>query len=225
VRRSAAPGSPPGAEALVAAVRAQGIGEPRLLAAIRDVPRAQFAPPALAERAWGDEPIPIGHGQVTTQPSLVARMVEALALEGRERVLEIGAGYGWQTALLARLAEFVWSVERWPDLAEEARQRLERIGADNVEVLVGDGTRGFAEHSPYDAIVVSAAYPSIPEPLAAQLGERGRLVQPLGPGGAEEVVLFEKAGGGLKRRRMLARAHFVRLYGRHAFAPEAGSGV
>jgi protein-L-isoaspartate(D-aspartate) O-methyltransferase len=219
VRRSADPGSQAAAETLVAAVRAQGIREPRLLAAIRDLPRAAFVPAALAERAYVDEPLPIGHGQVTTQPSLVARMVEAPALDGRERVLEIGTGYGWQTGLLARLAEFVWSVERWPDLAAQARTRLQRIGVDNVEALVGDGTEGLCEHAPYEAIIVAAASPSVPEPLAAQLGELGRLVQPLGHGGAEEVVLFEKAGGLLERRRMLTRAHFVRLYGRHAFRP------
>ena len=207
------------AAGLIAAVRAAGIGEPRLLAAIRDLPRAEFAPPALAGRAYVDEPLPIGHGQVTTQPSLVARMVEALALEGRERVLEIGTGAGWQTALLARLSAFVWSVERWPDLAAEARARLGRIGIGNVEILVGDGTEGIPDHAPYDAIIISAAFPSVPEILAAQLDEAGRLVQPLGHGGGEEVVLFEKVGGVLERRRLVTTAHFVRLYGRHGFEP------
>jgi protein-L-isoaspartate(D-aspartate) O-methyltransferase len=206
------------AEDLAATVGAEGIAEPRLLAAIRDVPRAEFVPRALAERAYVDEPLPIGHSQVTTQPSLVARMVEALALEGHERVLEIGTGYGWQTALLARLADFVWSVERWPDLAGEARTGLARFGAGNVEVVVGDGSEGIPEHAPYDAIIVSAAFPSVPATLASQLGDGGRLVQPLGHGGAEEVVLFEKTGGRLRRRRMLALARFVRLYGRHGFA-------
>jgi protein-L-isoaspartate(D-aspartate) O-methyltransferase len=219
MRGSADPGTWPAAPALVAAVRAQGIDEPRLLDAIRDVPRAEFAPPAVAERAYVDEPLPIAHGQVTTQPSLVARMVAALALDGGERVLEIGTGYGWQTALIARLAAFVWSVERWDDLAAEARQRLERAGVPNVEVTAGDGTQGLREHAPFNAIIVSAAFPSVPEPLAAQLGESGRLVQPLGHGGAEEVVLFEKADGLLRRRRMLTRAHFVRLHGRHGFEP------
>jgi protein-L-isoaspartate(D-aspartate) O-methyltransferase len=205
------------AEDLAAAVRAEGIGEPRLLKAIREVPRADFVPPALADRAYIDEPLPIGHGQVTTQPSLVARMVEPLALEGDEHVLEIGTGYGWQTALLAKLAAFVWSIERWPDLAAEARTGLMRFGARNVEVVVGDGSEGLPERAPFGAIVVSAAFPSVPPTLASQLGDGGRLVQPLGHGGAEEVVLFQKAGGRLKRRRLVTLARFVRLYGRHGF--------
>jgi protein-L-isoaspartate(D-aspartate) O-methyltransferase len=205
------------AEDLAAVIRAQGIRDPRLLEAIRAVPRAEFVPPELSARAFVDEPLPIGRHQVTTQPSLVARMVEALELRGSERVLEVGTGFGWQTALLARLAARVWSVERWPDLAEAARERLERSGAANVSVVVGDGSEGLPEHAPYDAILVSAAFPSVPTALAAQLAGGGRLVHPLGEGGDEEVVLFEKRSGELVRRRMLTRARFVRLYGRHAF--------
>ena len=204
-------------EELADAVEAQGIRDPRLLNAIRAVPRAEFVPPGLAGRAYVDEPLPIAHDQVTTQPSLVARMVEALALSGPERVLEIGTGFGWQTALLARLAAEVWSVERWPDLAEEARVRLERIGAANVAVVVGDGSEGLPEQAPYDAILVSAAFPSVPATLPAQLEDGGRLVQPLGHGGDEEVVLFKKEDGRLVRRGMLTRARFVRLHGSHGF--------
>jgi len=205
------------AEDLAAVIRAQGIRDPRLLEAIRAVPRTQFVPPELSARAFVDEPLPIGRHQVTTQPSLVARMVEALELRGPERVLEVGTGFGWQTALLARLAARVWSVERWPDLAEAARERLERSGAANVSVVVGDGSEGLPEHAPYEAILVSAAFPSVPTALAAQLAGGGRLVHPLGEGGDEEVVLFEKRSGELVRRRMLTRARFVRLYGRHGF--------
>jgi protein-L-isoaspartate(D-aspartate) O-methyltransferase len=206
-----------GPDALVVAARETGVRDERLLAAIREIPRADFVPPALAEGAYEDRPLPIAHGQVTTQPSLVARMVEALGLRGEERVLEIGTGFGWQSALLARLARFVWSVERWADLADEARARLERAGAENVEVVAGDGSAGLPAHAPYDAILVAAAFPTIPPTLAAQLAEGGRLVQPLGPGGAEEVVLFERAGERLERRRTVTLAHFVRLVGRHAF--------
>ena len=205
------------AEDLAAVIRAQGIRDPRLLEAIRAVPRDQFVPPELSARAFVDEPLPIGRDQVTTQPSLVARMVEALELRGSESVLEVGTGFGWQTALLARLAARVWSVERWPDLAEAARERLERSGETNVSVVVGDGSEGLPEHAPYDAILVSAAFPSVPSTLAAPLAGGGRLVHPLGEGGDEEVVLFEKRGGELARRRMLTRARFVRLYGRHGF--------
>jgi protein-L-isoaspartate(D-aspartate) O-methyltransferase len=202
---------------LVGAARAVGVADARLLAAIEAVPRAEFAPPEFAGSAYEDRPLPIAHGQVTTQPSLVARMVEALALRGDEGALEVGTGFGWQTALLARLARFVWSVERWPDLADEARARLSRFGAENVEVVVGDGSGGLPEHAPYDAILVAAAFPNVPPPLAAQLAEGGRLVQPLGTGGAEDVVLFERVGERLERRGLVSYARFVRLVGRHAF--------
>ena len=195
--------------------RAAGVRDERLLAAIAAVPRSKFVPREHADRADVDEPIPIPHEQVTTQPSLVARMLEALELSGHERVLEVGTGYGWQTALLAELAPEVFSVERFADLAETARTAL--AGRENVVVVVGDGSEGLPEHAPFEAILVAAAYPSVPLPLAEQLAERGRLVQPLGPGGAEDVVLFEKRRGALRRVRTLVGAHFVRLHGRHGF--------
>jgi protein-L-isoaspartate(D-aspartate) O-methyltransferase len=203
-------------DALVAAARAAGVREERVLAAIAAVPRVDFVPAEYADYAEVDTPIPIPHEQVTTQPSLVARMVEALALEGDERVLEIGTGYGWQTALLAELAREVLSIERFADLAETARARL--AGRENVVIVVGDGSEGLVEHAPFDAILVAAAYPSVPEPLAEQLAEGGRLVQPLGHGGAEEVVLFERHEGQLQRTRWITGAHFVRLHGRHGFS-------
>jgi protein-L-isoaspartate(D-aspartate) O-methyltransferase len=202
---------------LVAALRAAGIREPRLLAAVRAVPRAEFVPRELADRADLDAPLPIPHEQVTTQPSLVAKMVEALELHGTERVLEVGTGYGWQTALLARLAREVWSVERWPDLAKTARENLARQGVDNATVVVGDGSEGLAEHAPFDAILVSAAFPEVPEPLAEQLTSGGRLVHPIGPGGMEDVVLFERRSEALIPMRTITGAHFVRLIGRRAF--------
>jgi protein-L-isoaspartate(D-aspartate) O-methyltransferase len=201
-------------DALVAAARDAGVRDERVLAAISSVPRSQFVPAEHADLADIDTPIPIPQGQVTTQPSLVARMVEALALEGEERVLEIGTGYGWQTALLAELAREVFSVERFADLAKSARAAL--AGRQNVNVVVGDGSEGLPAHAPFDAILVAAAYPLVPDPLAEQLAEGGRLVQPLGPGGAEDVVLFEKRGD-LRRVRSVTGANFVRLYGRHGF--------
>ena len=203
--------------ALVREIVGAGIRDPRLLDAFRKVPRACFVPPGLVELAYLDRPLPIPHEQVTTQPSLSARMIEALELTGSERVLEVGTGYGFQTALLSHLSGFVWSVERWLDVAETARDNLARNGAGNVEVVAGDGTRGLPEHAPYDAILVSAAFPSVPPPLAKQLAPGGRLVQPIGSGGQEEVVLFEKRPVGLVRRRTVTGAHFVRLYGAHAF--------
>jgi protein-L-isoaspartate(D-aspartate) O-methyltransferase len=203
-------------DALVAAAHEAGVRDERVIAAIAAVPRSHFVPGEYGGHADFDAPVPIPHAQVTTQPSLVARMVEALSLAGDERVLEVGTGYGWQTALLARLAREVFSVERFADLAETARANL--AGRRNVRVVVGDGTVGVPEHAPFDAILVAAAYPSVPVPLAEQLAEGGRLVQPLGPGGAEEVVLFEKRRGALRRVGSLGGAHFVRLHGRHGFA-------
>jgi protein-L-isoaspartate(D-aspartate) O-methyltransferase len=204
---------------LVATSRTHGVRDPLLLEAIAAVPRAQFVPPDLAAHAYQDAPLPIPHGQVTTQPSLVAQMVEALELSSSDRVLEIGTGFGWQTALLARLAGEVWSVERWEDIARTARMHLERHDVDNATVVVGDGSAGLADHAPYDAILVAAAFPQVPAPLVEQLAEGGRLVQPIGLGGVDEVVLFEKRGGVLERRRLVTGAHFVRLYGEHGFAP------
>jgi protein-L-isoaspartate(D-aspartate) O-methyltransferase len=194
------------------------VRDERVLEAFRRVPRAGFVPAESIGRAYADEPLPIPHAQVTTQPSLVAKMVEALEPGGDERVLEVGTGYGFQTALLAELAGAVWSVERWPDLAEAARDNLRRYGAREVEVAVGDGTLGFPEHAPYDAIVVAAAFPRVPEPLADQLAAGGRLVHPVGPGGREDVALFEKGPRGLVRVRTLTGAHFVRLVGERGFS-------
>lgn len=215
--------SAPTQEQLVAAVEAAGVRDRRVLEAFRAVPRAGFVPPDLVARAYVDEPLPIPHGQVTTQPSLVARMVEALALTGTEKVLEVGTGYGFQTALLAYLARYVWSIERWPDIAEAARANLARHGITNVTIVVGDGTLGLPEHAPFDAILVSAAFPQVPPPLVEQLAPGGRLVQPIGPGGMEEVILFEKGPQGLQPRRVLTGARFVRLYGKHGYADDPSS--
>jgi protein-L-isoaspartate(D-aspartate) O-methyltransferase len=204
-------------ENLVRTITDEGVRDPRLLDALCAVPRAGFVPTNLAQQAYEDKPLPIPHGQVTTQPSLVAKMVEALELVGSERMLEVGAGYAWQTALLARLCGFVWAVERFGDVAEIARENLVRFGVANAEVVTGDGTKGLSEHAPYDAILVAAAFSSVPRPLDEQLTAGGRLVQPIGPGGREEVVLFEKGTRGFVRRRTIVGARFVRLHGAHAF--------
>jgi protein-L-isoaspartate(D-aspartate) O-methyltransferase len=204
-------------EDLVRTITDEGVRDPRLLEALRAIPRAGFVPANLAGQAYQDKPLPIPHDQVTTQPSLVARMVEALELTGSEHVLEVGAGYGWQTALLACLGGFVWAVERFGDVADAARENLARIGVTNAEVVAVDGTKGLPDHAPYDAILVAAAFPSVPKPLEEQLATGGRLVQPVGPGGREEVVLFQKGTGGLVRRHTVAFARFVRLHGAYAF--------
>jgi protein-L-isoaspartate(D-aspartate) O-methyltransferase len=202
---------------LVEAVAAEGVSDERVLEAFRRVPRASFVPPEHAHRAYADLPLPIPHDQVTTQPSLVAKMLQALDLRGQEKVLEIGTGYGFQTALLTCLASAVASIERWPDIAETARENLTREGIQNVEVVTGDGTQGLPEEAPFGAIVVSAAFPSVVRPLADQLAGGGRLVQPIGSGGAEDVVLFVKRPDGLARVGSVTGARFVRLYGKHGF--------
>lgn len=169
--------------------------------------------------AYQDVPVPLPHSQVTTQPSLTAQMVAALQLTGTEHVLEVGTGYGFQTALLGCLAAEVVSVERWPDMAEEARRALAGQGLENVEIIVGDGTLGVAARAPYDAIVVSAAFPHVPPPLVEQLRIGGRLVQPIGPGGQEAVERYERGAHGLGSPRFITSACFVRLYGEHGYPP------
>jgi protein-L-isoaspartate(D-aspartate) O-methyltransferase len=206
-----------GLEKLATAARRAGVVDPRVLDAIRRVPRAAFIPLDETRLAYHDEPVRIPHGQVTTQPSLAARMVEALQLAGSEHVLEVGTGYGYQTALLAQLASFVTSIERWPDLAEMARRHLMAQDIRNVQVVDGDGTEGVPSRAPYDAILVSAAFPEVPEPLVSQLRIAGRLVQPIGPGGAERVTVFRRTHEGLISLEVVSHARFVRLYGRHGY--------
>src|SRR5688500_13775701 len=178
---------------LVAAAWRAGVRDRRVLEALAAVPRGAYVPDGAEVAAGADRPIPIAGGQVTTQPSLVAAMVEALGLHGDERVLEVGAGLGYQAAVLARLAHDVWSVERRPELAAAARDNLAGQGMENAAVVLGDGTEGLPEHAPYDAIVVAAAHPHVPPPLVHQLALGGRLVQPIG---AEDVILFRRLPDG-----------------------------
>lgn len=206
-----------GPEDLVSRARAAGVRDRRLLEAMRRVPRLGFVPAGSDNEAYLDRPIPIGEGQTTTQPSLTAQMIEALELAGVEKVLEVGTGYGYQTALLAEVAGHVWSVERFEGLASTGRRNLARNGISNVDVVVGDGTKGLPEHAPFDAIIVSAAFSEVPEPLAEQLAEGGRLVQPIGGSGSDTVILFVKRQGLLERQRSLTGARFVRLVGEHGF--------
>lgn len=202
-------------EDLVRVLQEEGIRDRRVLAAFRRVRREQFVPFSHVLNAYEDRPIPIARDQVTTQPSLVARMVEALRLTGSERVLEVGTGLGFQTAILAALAREVYSIERFPDLADRARRNLEVARVGGPKVIVGDGTVGLPEHAPFDAIVVAAAAPEVPAPLVAQLAEGGRLVHPVGPGGHEVVTAFRKESGKLIEESRLVRAYFVPLVGRY----------
>ncbi|MCC5473997.1 protein-L-isoaspartate O-methyltransferase family protein [Streptomyces barringtoniae] len=214
---NAVPGEP---DDLVRALTAAGVGDERLLAAVRATPRAGFVPADQLAAAYRDVPVAIGQGQVTTQPSLSAMMIEGLGLDGCEHVLEIGTGLGFQTALLARLAADVVSIEMRPDIARRARANLARQGVRNVELRIGDGSGGVPDRAPYDAVLVSAAFPEVPAPLTAQVRPVGRLVQPIGPGGHEQVVCFERTASGLVRLRVLTSAYFVRLQGRYGFPPD-----
>jgi protein-L-isoaspartate(D-aspartate) O-methyltransferase len=200
-----------GPEDLARIARRAGVKDERVLGAIASVRREMFVPVGSERAAYTDRPVPIPHGQTTSQPSLIAMMIEALELAGDERVLEIGTGYGYQTALLAELATEVWSVERFAELAEAARTNLERAGVHDAHVVTGDGREGLPDKAPFDAIILSAATPDIPAPLVDQLADHGRLVAPIGPGGAEEVIVYRRGHVGLERVRALTRARFVPL--------------
>lgn len=204
-------------EDLARAVQAQGVTDARLLEAVRRTPREEFVPTARAGAAYIDEPVPISHEQTTSQPSLSARMIEALRLGSGDRALEIGTGSGFATALLARLAAEVVTIDRWQDMIQTARSNLDAQGIENVTMLTGDGSRGAPEHGPFDAIMVTAAYPEVPQTLIDQLHIGGRLVQPIGSGGHDKIIAFERTTDGLERREFLMLARFVRLHGQHGY--------
>jgi protein-L-isoaspartate(D-aspartate) O-methyltransferase len=201
---------------LVERLREQGIQDLAVLRAFAETPRHLFVPSAMRHRAYEDTALPIGAGQTISQPFTQGRYLEALRLQGRERVLEIGTGSGFQTALLASLTAQVFTVERVRTLAEAAQAALRSAGVRNVSVLLGDGTLGWSAYAPYDAILVAAGGPEVPEPLVAQLAPGGRLLIPLGDRGAQTLTLFERSGEEL-RRTPLGAALFVPLVGEHGF--------
>jgi protein-L-isoaspartate(D-aspartate) O-methyltransferase len=198
---------------------AGGISE-KVLEAMARTPRHLFVPEQHRSLAYRDGPVPIGHNQTISQPLIVATMAEAAMIGPADKVLEIGTGSGYAAAVLGRMAAAVWTIERQATLAETARDRLSRLGADNVHVHLGDGTLGLPGEAPFDAIIVAAAFPRVPGALADQLAEDGVLVQPLGWGGDELVTRFSKRSGGLAREGFVTGAHFVRLRGRYGFAED-----
>ena len=173
----------------------RGIRDQRVLEAMLQIPRHLFVPEAYRSQAYGDHPIPIGENQTISQPFIIAVSLQALALSGSESVLEVGTGSGYQTALLAVLARTVYSVERFATLARGAETMLAGLGVNNVRVIVGDGSHGLREFAPFDAILVSAAAPSVPQSLLEQLSETGRMVIPVGPPHAQELQLVRKRNG------------------------------
>lgn len=207
----------PTAQDLLAALERDGRVSARVVEAFRRTPRELFLPAEARERAYVDEPVEIPEGQTSSQPSLVALMLTALDLEPQDKVLEIGTGCGFATALLARLCRWVCSIERFPELSKAAAGSLERAGCRNVTLSAGDGTLGWPECAPYDAVLCWAAAKRVPEPWARELEEGGRLVVPVGPGGDERVIVYEKRERVLHVRQELAQASFVRLIGRHSF--------
>ncbi len=206
---------------LVEQLRQNGIEDLAVLRAFGETPRHLFVPEALRHRAYEDTALPIGNRQTISQPSTQARYLEALGLGGRERVLEIGTGSGYQAALLSYLAELVVTVERIPELAAQARTALAEAGIRGVTVVVGDGSLGWRPSAPYQAIVVAAASPGIPDPILAQLADGGRMIVPVQMESRQELRLVTKRRDTLEEVR-LGEARFVRLIGRHGF-PSNGS--
>jgi protein-L-isoaspartate(D-aspartate) O-methyltransferase len=198
-------------------LEANGIADRAVLRAFASVPRHVFVPAAVRHRAYEDSPLPIGNGQTISQPSVHARYLELLQLNGTQRVLEIGTGSGYQTALLAQLAAQVFSIERIAPLLESAREVLSQAGVRNVSFLLGDGTLGWRDYAPYDAIVVSAAAPDVPEPLAAQLAEGGRMLIPLGGKDVQTLNLIARREGQLEFTPIYS-VRFVPLVGAHGWS-------
>ena len=207
--------------ALIGRMQERGIRDLDLLHLFDLVPRHLFVPHAVAHRAYEDAPVPIGYGQTASQPSLQALYMQLLEIQPSDRVLEVGTGSGFQTAVLAHLADRVYSIERIPELAARAREALDGLRLANVALLVGDGTVGWSRYAPYDAILVAAAAPEIPAPLAEQLAEGGRMLVPVGPRDAQRLLLVRRTDGTLHQEEVLD-CTFVPLLGRFGWAEDRG---
>lgn len=200
-------------------VRARGISDLRVLAALASVPREAFVAPEYRNRAYEDTPLPARKGQTISQPYIVALMTMEARLNRHSRVLEIGTGTGYHTAVLARIAAYVWTIERHRELSVEAEQRLMELGLRNICCVIGDGARGYPEAAPYDAIVAAAAAPGAPRPLLEQLAPAGRLVIPIGDRGLQELMVFERTNGGF-HEHSAGPCRFVPLISPEAFSEE-----
>jgi protein-L-isoaspartate(D-aspartate) O-methyltransferase len=200
-------------------LRARGVRDERVLAAMARVPREEFVAEHFHGQAYEDHPIPIGFGQTISQPYIVALMLEALSVEPIDSVLEVGTGSGYQTALLAELAKRVYSIERHAQLAQSAEAVLQRLGYSNAIVIVGDGSEGLPEHAPFERIIVSAAAPQLPAALIQQLAEGGRMIIPIGPPNAQELQLVRKREGKAVVD-YLEGCRFVPLVGEQGYASE-----
>ena len=200
-------------------LKARGIADPRVLRAMGEVPRHLFIPKKLRDRSYDDCAVSIGEGQTISQPYMVALMTELLELRPADRVLEVGTGSGYQTAILAALAQEVISIERHPALAEAARGVLGQLGYENVTIVVGDGTQGHVERAPYDAILVTAGGPRVPESLGDQLAIGGRLVCPVGPRDVQDLLRLVRTSEGLEQERSI-RCSFVPLIGTEGWSEE-----
>lgn len=194
-------------------LRGRGIRNSRLLEAFRQVPRELFLPPEHADEAYADHPVPIGYGQTISQPYIVALMIEQLDPQPNDKVLDIGAGSGYQTAILAHLCRHVYALERFEELTEQAVRAIGTLNLTNVSVCTGDGTLGWPEEAPFDGIVCGAAAPEVPEPWTRQLSDGGRIVVPVGGPGAQSLVLLEKSGEEITRRH-ICDVRFVKLIGK-----------
>ena len=202
----------PRAEMIERQLRRRGISDSRLLSAMAAVHREEFVPGELRPRAYEDLPLPIGEGQTISQPYIVAAMTSALHLTGNERVLEVGTGCGYQAAILSELVKVVFTVESRSELAATAAARLERLGYTNVHVHCGDGTLGLPDVAPFDAILVAAAAPGVPEPLRSQLAEGGRMILPVGDAENQELLYLERHGNSYETHTLEA-CRFVPLVG------------
>lgn len=202
---------------LVETLQDGGITDLAVLRAFDQTPRHLFVPTGVRHRAYEDAPLPIGNGQTISQPSVHARYLQELRLTGREKVLEIGTGTGYQTVLLSHLASQVFSIERVAPLLDRAREVIQQVGAANISLLLGDGTIGWRAYAPYDAVLVSAATPSIPAPLVEQLGDGGRLLAPVGDREQQMLTMVTRRGDSIEQRDILA-VRFVPLLGAHGWS-------